>query len=178
MIIHLLADYSRQPELRRELASNPEAVFDRYEISPYVRQALLSGNRSEIVRLLHFEIDDYFGGLRDLVEIIWIDNAPKILGVPDPESGPEDTMLRIRVTARNLANNVELEFYRGEERVEARIVEITTDEPANISQIHCRARFPNAGVFGCRVTNVVHGERYSDERDHFFTVTTGNLQGI
>ena len=175
MIIHLLADYSRQPELRRELERDPDSVFDRYEVSRYVRETLLSGNRAEIARLLHHEIDDFFGGPS---YIIWIDNAPKILGMPDPTSGPEDTRLDIRVTAQNLANKVELEFYLGDERVEARIVEITTDEPTNISQIYCRARFPHAGVFGCRVTNVIHDERYSDERDNFFTVTTGTLQGI
>jgi len=174
MIIHLLADYSRQPELRRELERDPHAVFDRYEISPYVREILLSGNRAEIARLLHHEIDDFFS---DAGEVIWVTQYPKILGEPDPKSGPVDTRLQIMITAQNLANNVEVEFYRDDERVEARITEITTDEPTNISQIYCRARFPSTGVFGCKVTNIIHGHRYSDERSHFFTVTSGALQG-
>jgi len=176
MLIHLLADYSRHPELRRELESDPDAVFDRYEISPYARPVLLSGNREEIARLLHIEIDDVFA---EQGEFIWVSYNPKILGVPEPESGPEKTRLQIRVTVQNLARNADVVFYQegGREQVEASIDEVQRFPETNLAYVFCRARFPRAGVFGCRVTNIIRGESYSGERDNFFTVTPKVTRG-
>lgn len=171
MIIHLLADYSRQPELRRELESDPDAVFDRYEISSYARPVLRSGNRAEIARLVHIEIDDVFA---EQGEFIWVTYNPKILGVPDPESGQERTRLQIRITVQNLAHNVEVAFY-GEDRgnpLEARIDEIQRFAETNLAHVFCSLRFPRVGVYGCRVTNIVGDERYTAERNNFFTVTS------
>jgi hypothetical protein len=168
MLIHLLADYSRQSELRRELERDPETVFDRFEIPPQTRQLMLSDNREQVTRLLHAEVDDLLSPGKGF---IWIECHPVILGEPEPRSGPAERELQIRITAKNLAHDIAVKFYQEDIDVPAIVEDVTRDKPTNIFHILCRAEFPGEGEFGCEVTNFVMGEPFSARRDRFFRVT-------
>src|ERR1044071_8338365 len=50
MIFRFVAEYSQHSDLRREFASDPNGVLDRYDIPETERQHLLAGDRERVAR--------------------------------------------------------------------------------------------------------------------------------
>lgn len=57
MLLDLIVDYSRNPELRERFRANPERVLDWYEVSQEDRDALRSQGLEEWFRRAHQELD-------------------------------------------------------------------------------------------------------------------------
>ena len=170
MIFRFVADYSQSSELRREFASDPNGVLDRYDIPEAERQHLLAGDRTLVARQLHAEIDEMLSG-GEYYAILWPVYYPKIAGPSMQQTGQKDKPVRIAISALNLAQEVKVRFHFGEMQADATILQIDHDRQAHTHTIHCEVVFPENGAWDLEVINLVEGEERSDSRKSYFTVS-------
>lgn len=169
MIFRFVADYSQRADLRREFAQNPQDVLDRYDIPEAERQHLLAGDRAQVARQLHAEIDDMLSG--SYHAIIWPVYYPKIAGPSLQQAGPQGKPVEIAISALNLAPEVKVRFRQGDLQAEAAILRIDHDRQAHTHTIHCQVVFPENGAWDLEVINLVEGEERSDSRKSYFMVS-------
>ena len=172
MIFRFVADYSQSSDLRREFVENPQAVLDRYDIPEAERQHLLAGDRAQVARQLHAEIDDMFCG--SYQAIIWPVYYPKITGPSAQHDGQMGKPAEIAIPVLNLAPEVRVRFHLGDLRAEATILRIDYAPQSRIHTVHCQVVFPEKGAWDLEVVNLVEGEERSDSRKDYVTVS-GNL---
>lgn len=169
MIIRFVAEYSQNSNLRREFASDPQGVMDRYGIPESERQHLLTGDREQVARQLHAEIDDMLGGT--YYAILWPVYYPNILSHSTQQTGFRGEPIEIDVAALNLAPNVKVRFHRGALRVDATILRIDRSPQSRVDTIHCQAVFPEEGAWDVEIINLVEGEERSDIRRSSCTIS-------
>lgn len=169
MIFRFVADYSQRSELRREFAQDPHGVLDRYEIPEAERQHLLAGDRAQVARQLHAEIDDMLCG--SYHAIIWPMYYPKIVSPSTQQTGQKDKAVAIEISVLNLAPEVKVRFQLGALQTEAKILQISHDSQTHVHTLHCQAVFPENGDWDVEVINLVEGEERSDSRKSYFTVS-------
>jgi hypothetical protein len=170
MIFRFVADYSQRSDLRREFAEDPNAVLDRYDIPEAERQHLLAGDRAQVARQLHAEIDNMLSG-RDHQALIWPVYYPKVAGPSMQQAGPKGKPVEIAIPALNLTSEVRVRFHLGEMQTEATILRIDHALQAHIHTIHCQAVFPENGAWDLELINLVEGEERSDFRKSYLTVS-------
>src|SRR5262245_16970670 len=123
MIFRFVAEYSQSSDLRREFARDPNGVLDRYNIPQAERQHLIAGDREQVARQLHAEVDDLVaGGTYSL--IIWPVYYPKIVSHSTQQAARKDAPTEITISALNLAPNVKVRFQLGAQQVDATILQI------------------------------------------------------
>jgi len=170
MIFRFVADYSQRSELRREFAQDPVGVLDRYDIPEAERQHLLAGDRAQVARQLHAEIDDMFSG-GEYQAILWPVYYPKIAGPSMQQVAQKDKPVRIVFSALNLAPEVKVRFRLGDLQADATILQIDHDRQTHTHTVHCEAIFPEDGAWDLELINLVEGEERSDFRKSYFTVS-------
>lgn len=163
MLLDFLVDYSRDPELRKELARDPAKVFARYEISPADQKHLESHDREAIASRLHEEIE------RGFVPTIWAwaIGTPVILGDPKPSQGAVGESLSIAIDAQDLAPRISVEFFNSTNRVPAQVTSVDQKSDGT-STINCTATFSNKGTYSLSVTNLIAGQGNSTSRPNCF----------
>lgn len=169
MIIRFVAEYSQSSNLRQEFASDPNAVLDRYDIPQTERQHLLTGDREQVSRQLHAEIDEMFGG--KYYAVFWPVYYPNLLSCSMQQTGLRGEPIEIDIAALNLAPNVRVRFHRGELRVDATILQIDRSPQSRVDTIHGQAVFPEEGAWDVELINVVEGEERSDIHKRSCTVS-------
>lgn len=169
MIFRFVADYSQRSDVRREFAQDPNGVLDRYDIPETERRHLLSGDRAQVARQLHAEIDEMLSG-RDHQALIWPVYYPKIAGASPQQAGPKGKTVKIAISALNLTSEVKVRFHLGEVQTEATILRIDHDLQAHIHTIHCQTVFPENGAWDLEVINLIDGEERCDVRKSYLTV--------
>ena len=169
MIFRFVADYSQRADLRREFAQDPQGVLDRYDIPETERQHLLAGDRAEVARQLHAEIDEMFSGSYHAV--IWPIYYPKVAGPSMQQEVHNGKSVELAISALNLAPEVKVRFHHGSLQVNATILRIEHNAQTHIHTIHCQAVFPQNGAWDLELINLVEGEERSDSRKSYFTVS-------
>lgn len=146
MILRFLAEASQSPRLRRELAQNPGAVMDRYEIPESQQEILLEADRRKLGRLLHEEIDRM---MTDYNEVIWPGDCPMVIG--HGQTGPSND---IRIMARNVKAPVGVRFQKGplDSVVDATVLDVEALRGGFFSVV-CRGTFPEPGDYDVIVAN-------------------------
>lgn len=169
MIFRFVADYSQRSDLRREFARDPNNVLNRYDIPEAERQHLLAGDREQVARQLHAEIDEMFSG-GTYQAILWPMYYPKITGPSTQPAGPKGKPVDLAIPALNLAPEIKVRFHLGALQVDARILRIEHDLQAHTYTIHCQAVFAEKGDWDIEVINLVEGEERSDSRKSWLTI--------
>lgn len=177
MIFRFVADYSQRPDLRMEFARDPEGVLDRYDIPEAERQHLLAGDREQVARQLHAEIDAMFSG-GDYQAVLWPVYYPKITGPSVRQSGPKGKAVQIEISTLNLAREVKVRFHLGSLRTEATILRVDHDPQTRVYTLHAQAVFPENGDWDLEVVNLVEGEERSDLRKSWLTVAGDLSYGL
>jgi hypothetical protein len=170
MIFRFVADYSQRSELRREFAKDPNGVLDRYDIAETERQHLLAGDRAQVARQLHAEIDEIFSG-GEYQAILWPVYYPKISGPSMQQVGQNGKPTGFSVSALNLAPDVKVRFHLGALQVDGTVLRIDHDVQTRIHTIHGQAVFPENGAWDVEVINLVEGEERSDSRKSYITIS-------
>ena len=168
MIFRFVAEYSQRSDLRREFTKDPNAVLERYGIPSAERRYLLSGDREQVARQLHGEIDDMLSG--NYYALLWPVYYPSITGSSAQEAGRKGEPVEIKISALNLSPEVQVRFHLGSLRVDATILQIDHSNQSRIHDIHCQAVFPEAGAWDVEVINLVEGEERSDVRKSWLSV--------
>lgn len=168
MIFRFVADYSQSSDLRREFAKAPNDVLDRYDIPEAERQHLLAGDRTQVARQLHAEIDEMLSGSYHAA--IWPMYYPKVVGPSTQQAGPHGKSVEVEIAALNLAPEVKVRFQLGALQTEATVLQIVHDSQTHIHTIRCQAVFPENGDWDVEVINLVEGEERSDSRKSFLTI--------
>ena len=169
MIFRFVADYSQHSDLRREFAEDPNTVLDRYDIPETERKHLLAGDRAQVARQLHAEIDEMLCG--SYHAIIWPMYYPKIVGPARQQTGQNGKRIEIEISVLNLAPEVKVRFHLGALQTEATILRIDHDAQTHIHNIHCQAVFPENGAWDVEIINLVEGEERTDSRKGFLTIS-------
>jgi len=173
MIFRFVAEYSQRSDLRREFADDPNSVLDRYDIPQAERQHLLAGDREQVARQLHAEIDDMFTG--SYQAIIWPVYYPKVVGNCLQQAVRKGDPIEISIPALNLAPEVKVRFHLGSLRVDATILQIDFSPQSRVHSIRCQAVFPENGAWDVEVINLVEGEERSDSRKSYLSIS-GDLR--
>jgi hypothetical protein len=169
MIFRFVAEYSQRSNLRREFTEDPNGVLDRYDIPPAERQHLLAGDREQVARQLHTEIDEMLGG--KYYAVLWPVYYPNILGQSTELASRKGESIEIAIPALNLAPQVKVRFHLGALQVDATILQIDHSPQSRIHTIHCQAVLPEEGAWDVEVINLVEGEERSDVRKSYFTIS-------
>lgn len=175
MIFRFVAEYSQRSDLRREFARDPHSVLDRYDIPQIERQHLLAGDRSQVARQLHAEIDDLFG--QAYAAVLWPIYYPSIVNHSTQQVGRKGEPVDLTISALNLAPDVKVRFRLGAQQVDATILQIDHAPQDSIHTIRCQAVFPKDGAWDAEVINLVEGEERSDSRKSYITVAETSISG-
>lgn len=177
MIFRFVADYSQRSDLRREFAEDPQGVLDRYGIPEAERAHLLAGDREQVARQLHGEIDEMFSG-GNYQAILWPVYYPKITGPSVQQTGHPGKPVEIAIPALNLAPAVKVRFHLGALQTDATILRIDHDPQTRIHTLHCQALFSENGAWDLEVINLVEGEERSDLRKGYLTLSGDLSYGL
>src|SRR5262245_33412922 len=153
MIFRFVAEYSQSSDLRREFTRDPNGVLDRYGIVQAERQHLITGDREQVARQLHAEIDEMFS--INYQALIWPVYYPSIIGAPKQQTATRGERVEIAIAALNLAPAVKVRFHRGALQVEATILRIDHSLQTCMYSITCEAVFPEGGEWGLELVNLV-----------------------
>ncbi|HYU32644.1 MAG TPA: hypothetical protein VEW48_10820 [Thermoanaerobaculia bacterium] len=176
MIFRFVSDYSQRSALRREFADDPNSVLDRYDIAQAERQHLLAGDREQVARQLHAEIDEMFSGC--YYAFLWPMYYPNVVGQSTQQAGRKGEAVEIAIPALNLAPQVKVRFYRGALKLDATILEIDHSPQSRVDTIHCQAVFPEDGSWDVEIINLVEGEERSDVRKNYLTISGDQSNGL
>ena len=169
MIFQFVAEYSKHSDLRREFARDPHGVLDRYDISLAERKHLLAGDREEVGRQLHAEIEEMFSVSYQAV--IWPVYYPNIISRSTQDAVGKGKSIELSLSVLNLAPQVKVRFHQGEQQLEAKILRIDHSLQTGVHDIHCQAVFPESGSWDLEIVNLVEGEERSDLRKDYFTIS-------
>src|SRR5688572_30895615 len=122
MIFRFVAEYSQRSDLRREFARDPNSILDRYDIPEAERHHLIAGDRSQVARQLHAEIDDMLAG--SFHAILWPVFYPHIIGPAAQQAGSKGKQVTIAISALNLAPDVKVRFRMDTLQISATILRI------------------------------------------------------
>lgn len=164
-MLYLLADYSRNSELRDDFERDPAKVFDQYSVSKSDRALLKRYDREAIAARLHQEIDE---ALDKAGPDGWTFMYPVILGDPQPSEGPVTRRLEIHIHAKDLRKKISVKFFNAADQVTAKVKDVT-HHPDGSSTIRCTAKFVNTGTYSLVVTNYFDGYKYPTSRPDCFT---------
>lgn len=169
MIFRFVAEYSQRSDLRREFARDPHTVLDRYDISETERQHLLAGDREQVARQLHAEIEEMFSVSYQAV--IWPVYYPNVVGPSKQQAAQRGEATEIAISVLNLAPEIKVRFHQGELRLDATILQIDRSLQTGVHNLRCQAVFPESGSWDLEIVNLVEGEERSDVRTNYFTIS-------
>jgi IPT/TIG domain len=148
MLLHLFCDYVRSAEVREQFAHNPEKVLKKYDVEGPAREAVLSGNRSQVRKQLLSEVREIFDG--DYLHpniYAWSPVLPKVTSF-QPLSGPVDQPVDFTIKGTNFQPTAQVTFQKPGATVIAQNVTVSSS-----SLITCTATFKTPGPYQLRVTN-------------------------
>lgn len=149
MLLYLFCDYVRDDELKELFAQDPEKVLKKYKVAGPAREAVLSGNRSEVLKQLLSEVREVFnGGGIHRAPAAWSPVIPKVTGFK-PLSGPVGQPINFTINGTNFQTGAQVAFQRpGTTAVVAQNVTVSSSR-----RITCTATFKRAGEYQLKVTN-------------------------
>lgn len=169
MIFRFVAEYSQRSDLRREFSFDPNEVLDRYDIPEAERKHLIAGDREQVARQLHAEIDEMFS--ISYQALIWPVYYPNIISHSTQDAMCQGKSIELSISVLNLAPQVKVRFHQGEQQLEAKILQIDHSLQTGVHDIRCQTAFPASGSWDLEIVNLVEGEERSDLRKGCFTIS-------
>jgi IPT/TIG domain-containing protein len=149
MLLYLFCDYVRDDEVKEQFAQNPEKVLKKYKVEGPAREAVLSGNRSQVLKQLLSEVRELFnGGGGPRKTAAWSPVIPTVTSFK-PLSGPVGQPIDFTINGTNFQPGAQVTFQRpGTTAVRAQNVIVSSSK-----RITCTATFKNAGEYQLKVVN-------------------------
>jgi hypothetical protein len=151
MLTELIADLSRQPELRKRFDASPHSFLDAYGVtSEDARKAVLGRDISALLTLLCLEAGDLVRKLVPDARFFWPGNQMELRSV-DPSSGATGKSISFTVKGQLFEDGAWLTFERPDSTVVATNVQVTSS--GLDSTLTGNATFNVAGAYDVSVTN-------------------------
>lgn len=154
-LLHLVADLSRDPDVRDRLTQNPNAVIEEYQISPATRDLVRAGDTEKLVAVVASEAREVMARLRDRPMMAMMPWAGGIVSVTScsPDSGTTGAALTVEVAGTRFAPDARLCFSTAPDvEVYATGTKVHTDSEGN-STITGTIKLAVAGTYDVSVTN-------------------------
>jgi hypothetical protein len=152
LLIHLIVDLSRNPELVTRFAKHPAEVLAEYGIAEETREILLKGDEERFNTLLARETQEL---VYELVSPTMLFPYPSLKAAPaplqiKPTSGPIGSDIGVTVTGKNFAAEANLIFTRPDVApVKGTSVQVT----AGGTKMTAKAKFLVKGIYNVTVIN-------------------------
>ena len=149
MLLYLFCDYVRDDEVKEQFAQDPEKVLKKYKVAGPARDAVLSGNRSQVLKQLLSEVRELFNGAGGHPKTAaWSPVIPTVTSFKPP-SGPVGQPIDFTIKGTNFQPGAQVTFQRpGTATVTAQNVIVSSSK-----LITCTATFGKAGEYQLKVTN-------------------------
>ncbi|WP_394836668.1 hypothetical protein LVJ94_07145 [Pendulispora rubella] len=154
LLLHLLADLSRDRTLVERFAVDAVAVLRDYKIADEKLDILRSRSAVRISAAIAAEVESLLPVVtKPPHEIVGWAAPPSIhIKSIDPNSGPLNTPVPVKVTGTGFASNAILTFANPGAKVQGTGVEVTT-RPNGDTVLTAKATFTVAGVYDVVVAN-------------------------
>ncbi|WP_394847007.1 hypothetical protein LZC95_06010 [Pendulispora brunnea] len=154
LLLHLLADLSRDPALVERFAVDAVAVLQQYEVAQEKLEILRSRSPARIAGAVAAEVELLLPVLtKPPQEIVGWPAPPAVqIKTIEPNDGPINEVIPVTVLGKGFASNATLTFTRPGAQVQGTGVEVIT-KPNGVTVLTAKATFKVAGGYDVTIAN-------------------------
>ncbi|WP_257448419.1 IPT/TIG domain-containing protein [Archangium lipolyticum] len=163
MLIHLLSDYIRNPDVRRQFSDNPDELCAKYGIPPESLKQLQSGNVAGMLKHLAEELSNHALLGQGRRVFFWGGADITVTGV-SPDTGKVNTRVHVTISGTNFPTDAEVTLQKPGVTLQAKSV-----KSVSTTELEAIVMASEAGSYDVVVKNPTTGT--SGTKSQGFTAT-------